>query len=315
MNHTATVNTIRYGSTCILALSLLLSGGCAKTIADKKSTPEKSSDPAKKSTPEKASAPAKKSSIDLGKGQNMKLVLIPAGKFMMGSKFSVKETMSRYGGKPQHLSCEHPYHEVTISKPFYMGVYEVTQAEWKALMGTEPWKDKTQTKAGDKYPASWMTSYQAIEFCKVLSKKTGRKVSLPTEAQWEYACRGGATTAYCYGDDPKKIVDYAWCWLNTRKANPPQIYAHLVGTKKPNAWGLYDMHGNLWEYCSDWYDKDYYARSPKVDPENTTETKLRSVRGGSWHNGSREARSTMRSSWTGPKYVHYNYGFRVVVQP
>ena len=300
----------------VLLCCLALAAGCAATASSK-------SDAAGK--PTEGDGFARQVSLDLGKGRKMKLRLAPAGKFMMGSSFSLEETMRRYGGKPKHLSCEYPSHEVTISKPFYIGVYEVTQAEWKSVMGTEPWLvtnketgevgPQTQTKAGDDYPADWMTSYQAIEFCETLSKKTGRKVSLPTEAQWEYACRAGSTKPYCYGDDPKKIGEYAWYWGNTRNAQPPEIYAHRVGTKKPNAWGLYDMHGNLWEFCSDWYDEEFYARSPKVDPENTKETKLRSIRGGSWHNGSREARATMRSSWTGPKYVHYNYGFRVVVQP
>ena len=297
------MNSLRHCCVYVLTLALSLGLGCATTITEADSPPGQSS------------AAAKHMTLDLGKGAKMKLRLAPAGKFMMGSSFSLEETIRRYGGRAQHLSCEHPSHEVTISKPFYIGVYEVTQAEWKAVMGAEPWKDKAQTKAGDDYAASWMNSYQAIEFCKTLSKKTGKKVSLPTEAQWEYACRAGSTKPYCYGDDPKKIGEYAWYWGNTRNATPPEIYAHRVGTKKPNAWGLYDMHGNLWEFCSDWYDKDFYARSPKVDPENTTETKLRAIRGGSWHNGSREARCTMRSSWTGPKYVHYNYGFRVVVQP
>jgi formylglycine-generating enzyme required for sulfatase activity len=242
-------------------------------------------------------------------------VRIPAGTFMMGNHLTKEETGDLYGGKNKErfIACEYPQHEVTISKPFYIGVYEVSQAEWRAVTGTEPWTNKTQTKIGDEYSAAWMTSYEAIEFCETLSKKTGKAVSLPTEAQWEYACRAGSTTSYCYGDDPEKLSEYAWHWGNTRAGTPPEPYAHPPGLKKPNAWGLYDMHGNLWEYCSDWFDKDFYARSPKVDPENTTETKLRGVRGGSWHNNSRLARATSRSMWTGANYVHYNYGFRVVV--
>jgi len=320
MNYVARMNTLKSWSTLTLTLALWSSAGCTSTIAgkavasaDNEVASEASSDMPKEGT------------IDVGNNVKMKLMLLPAGTFMMGSSFSLEETMKRFGGKPKHLSCEHPRHEVTISKPFYIGVYEVTQAEWKSVMGTEPWLvanretgevgPQTQTKAGDDYPADWMTSYQAIEFCEALSKKTGRKVSLPTEAQWEYAARGGATTAYGYGSDKTQIGDYAWYWGNTRNAKPVEIYAHKVGTKKPNPWGLYDMHGNLWEFCSDWFDKDFYATSPKVDPENTTETPLRAVRGGSWHNGNREARCAFRASWVGPKYVHYNYGFRVVVQP
>lgn len=290
--------------TCCMASLLALGVGCAKTTAAKAGAAEASASAATYDT------------IELGKGRKMKLRLIPAGTFMMGSSFSLEETISRYGGKPVHLSGEHPRHEVAISKPFYMGIYEVTKAEWKAVMGTEPWLDRfPPAKLDDDNPANWVNALQAIEFCETLSKKTGRKVSLPTEAQWEYACRAGSKKPYCYGDDPEKIGEYAWYWGNTRNAKPPEPYAHQVGAKKPNAWGLYDMHGNLWEFCSESCDKEFYARSPKVDPRNTKKTPLRAIRGGSWHNGTREARCTMRNTWTGDKYVHYNYGFRVVVQP
>jgi len=287
----------------MLTLALWSSAGCAKTIAAREGAAETSTDM------------PKHSAIELSKGRKMKLTLIPAGTFMMGAELSLEETIKRHGGRAQHLSCEHPRHEVTISKPFYMGVYEVSQAEWKAVTGTEPWLNKAQTKIGDNYPAAWMNALGAIEFCETLSKQTGRKVSLPTEAQWEYACRAGTTTAWSFGNDPSQLVDHAWCWLNTRKGVPPEPYAHNVGLKKPNPWGLYDMHGNLWEFCNESCDKEFYARSPKVDPINKKKGPLRAVRGGSWHNGTREARCAFRATWTGDKYVHYNYGFRVVIQP
>ena len=126
-----------------------------------------------------------------------------------------------------------------------------------------------------------MSSYDAIEFCRKLSKKTGMTVSLPTEAQWEYACRAGSTTTFSFGDDLSKLIDYGW--YGGINAGQKEDYAHRVGQLKPNAWGLYDMHGNVWEFCSDWYDKDFYSRSPSVDPENTTETDLRCLRSGSFH--------------------------------
>jgi formylglycine-generating enzyme required for sulfatase activity len=301
------MNTYKTLTACCLLLSLSLTVGCSSTASGQADAPSKVANDA---------GGAKQLVLDLGKEQTMKLMLIPAGTFMMGNHITPKETGELYGGKNKErfIACEYPQHEVTISKPFYMGIYEVSQAQWKAVMGTEPWQEKTQTKIGDEYPAAWMTSHQASEYCQTLSKKTGRKISLPTEAQWEYACRAGSTKSYCYGsDDQATLTEYAWIWDNTRAGKPPEPYAHPVGLKKPNAWGLYDMHGNLWEFCSDWFDKDFYARSPKVDPENTTETTLRGVRGGSWHNNSRLARATSRSMWTGANYVHYNYGFRVVV--
>lgn len=299
------MNEVKNVRAYCLMLLLLLGVGCFGTAASGR-------DVATNETASNAVA-ARQLALDLGKGVTMKLAFIPAGKFKMGNNLSAEETTRRYGGKGQEekLADEYPCREVTISKPFFMGIHEVSQAEWSAVMGTEPWKEKTQTVSGDDYPASWVTSYDAIEFCKKLSEKTGRKVSLPTEAQWEYACRAGSETAFSFGDDASKIDDYAWHWGNARNAG--EAYAHRVGQKKPNAWGLYDMHGNVWEVCSDWYDKDFYAKAPGVDPENTTETALRSTRGGSWHNGARVNRSSCRSSWTGPGYVHYNYGFRVVV--
>ncbi|MGY8660396.1 MAG: formylglycine-generating enzyme family protein [Verrucomicrobiales bacterium] len=263
---------------------------------------------------------SKELSLDLGKGVSMKLVHIPAGKFKMGNHDTPAETIKKVGSEEEHVSDEYPAHEVTISKPFYMGIYELTQAQWKAVMGTEPWMTKTALAyagaqprpAGvDDYPAVWMSSYDAIEFCHKLSKKTGMTVSLPTEAQWEYACRAGTTTAFSFGDELSKLNDHGWYGGLT--GGQKEDYAHRVGQLKPNAWGLYDMHGNVWEFCSDWYDKDFYSRSPSVDPENTTETDLRCLRSGSFHSVPTVSRSAQRARWVGPKQVRYNYGIRVVV--
>ena len=280
----------------------------------------------------------KELSLDLGKGVSMKLVRIPAGKFKMGNHDTPAETVKKVGGwmswpghphhgrtdqrqiDEGHLVDEYPAHEVTISKPFYMGIYEVTQAQWKAVMGTEPWMTKQalgfarmqpRPQGFDDYPVVWVSSYDAIEFCRKLSKKTGRTVFLPTEAQWEYACRAGSSTAFSFGDELSKLNDHGW--YGGRRRDPKGDYAHRVGQKKPNAWGLYDMHGNVWEFCRDWYDKDFYSRSSSVDPENTTETDKRSLRSGSFHSVPTVSRSAQRNSWTSPKTVRYNYGLRVVV--
>ena len=259
-------------------------------------------------------------SLDLGNGVSMKLVLIPAGKFKMGNHDGPAETVANFGGEEEHLADEYPVHEVTISKPFYMGIHEVTQAQWKAVMGTEPWMTESAEKIAslqprpkgfDDYPAVWMNSYDAIDFCRKLSKKTGMTVTLPTEAQWEYACRAGTTTAFSFGDDLSKLIDYGW--YGGLKDGQKEDYAHRVGQREPNAWGLYDMHGNVWEFCSDWYDKDFYSRSPGVDPENTTETELRVLRSGSFHSVPTVSRSAQRARWVGPKQVRYNYGMRLVV--
>ncbi len=243
-------------------------------------------------------------------GVTMKLVLIPAGKFLMGSKFSATETARRYGGEEADYTNEHPQHEVTISKPFYMGIYEITQSQWHAVMGTEPWDDNRHAPSGANYAASWISWTDANRFCKLLSKTTGKKVLLPTEAQWEYACRAGANTAYCFGDDASKLGDYAWSYENAWDKG--ERYAHQVGLKKPNAWGLYDMHGNVLEWCRDWYAEKFYENAKNVDPENTTEYMARVHRGAGW--GKLQHYGAAARRWAGPGMYSVEGGFRVVVE-
>jgi len=186
----------------------------------------------------------------------MKMVLIRPGKFMMGQ------------GSDQH--------EVAISKPFYMGVTEVTRAQYQAVMGTIPSFSKGPTN-----PVGGVSWNDTTEFCKKLSGKTRQTVRLPTEAEWEYACRAGTQTAFSFGDDPSALGDYAWHRGNSGGRSLP------VGQKKPNAWGLYDMHGNVWEWCADWYGK-YPSRAfwegPATDPSGPASGTARVLRGGSWLN-------------------------------
>jgi formylglycine-generating enzyme required for sulfatase activity len=287
-----------------LALALIFPAGYSNDVQAK---------PAEKPAAKHKQKTLKTLTLDLGKGVKMKLVLIPAGEFMMGGKFSPAESAKKFGGQARNYASEHPRHKVTISKPFYMGVFELTQAQWEAVMDEKPYAGKMVTKAGPDYPASWMQWKEAKEYCAKLSKKLGRKVALPTEAQWEYACRAGSETEFCYGDDPAKIGDYGWLGGNMIDNQKAKTYARKGGQRKPNAWGLYDMHGNVWEWCLDWYSKDFYAGGNKVDPVCSKEAKTVVARGGSWYNGAIHLRSAARNSWTGPGYRHYNYGFRVVV--
>jgi len=176
-----------------------------------------------------AQAPADKQlTLDLDGGVKLELVLIPAGKFMMGSEKGVP--VLPIGG------AEKPVHEVTISQPFCMGKYVVIQEQWQAIMGNNP-----STFQGAKNPVEGVSWNDAQEFCKKVSEKVAKTVRLPTEAEWEYACRAGSTTEYCFGDAENGLADYAWFSVNS--GNTP----HPVGEKKPNAWGLYDMHGNVWQ--------------------------------------------------------------------
>ena len=195
--------------------------------------------------------------LDLGGGVEMEFVLIPAGSFMMGGEKGADD--------------EKPVHKVTITKPFYLGKYEVTLEQW-AVMGNFP-----STFKGPKKPLERMSWDGCQSFLAKLNEKFrsgGVKFGLPTEAQWEYACRAGTTTQWSFGDDSAKLDDYAW---SGKKANST---THPVGQKKPNAWGLYDMHGNVWEWCADWYGKDYYATSPAEDPVGPDSGSSHVLRGG-----------------------------------
>jgi formylglycine-generating enzyme required for sulfatase activity len=217
------------------------------------------------------------------------------------------------GGK--HIEDESPQHEVRISRDFYMAKTEVTQGQWKAIMGTEPWKGKEYVKEGENYPASYVSWTQAGEFCQRLSKqeeKQGRKYRLPTEAEWEYACRAGTRTKYSFGEDEGKLSEYAW--FDTNAKNAGESYAHEVGQKKANGNGLHDMHGNVSEWCSDHYDPKYYANSEKVDPiASTSSRKGRVTRGGNWFGTQGFCRSAARDGEGLPQFVSPALGFRLVL--
>jgi len=267
-------------------LSLLLPAGCAK--------------------------PEKYLTLDLGNGVTMKLVRIEAGTFMMGSKLSAEEVAKRLDSTPEYHKDEHPRHQVTISTPFYMGVTEVTQAQWKAVMNTQPWEGKPYTKAGPDHPASSIIWDAATAFCMALSKKTGRTVRLPTEAEWEYACRAGTTTRYSFGDDSSKLGDYAWYSSNTYYEG--ESYAHPVGAKKPNAWGLCDMYGNVKEWCADW--RGPFTDADARDPKGPATGKYRVICGWSWLGPPNERTDGLifPHERMNTEAGEFDSGFRVVVE-
>jgi formylglycine-generating enzyme required for sulfatase activity len=211
-------------------------------------------------------------------------------------------------GEEDRRDDEHQ-HKVTISKPFCMQTTVVTQGQWKAVMGTEPWKGESFVKEGPNYPATYISWHDAVAYCKKLSEKESKTYRLPTEAEWEYACRAGTQTRWSFGNDEKVLGDYAWCYKNANDNG--EAFAHQVGQKKSNAFGLYDMHGNVWEWCHDYYAEDYYKQSPEQDPTGPVTGSFRVLRGGSWYDHARYARSAYRTSgYTGRR--HGNYGFRLV---
>ena len=200
--------------------------------------------------------------VDLGGGVKLEMVCIPAGEFLMGSPDSDKAAQP----------SEKPQHRVRITKLFYLGRYLVTQEQWQAVMGNNP-----SFFPGSKNPVEQVSWDDCQQFAEKLNAKVGGwKFSLPTEAQWEYACRAGSTTKYCFGDNESQLGEYAWYGANSGGMT------HPVGKKKPNAWGLYDMHANVWQWCADWYDHDYYAKSPTDDPPGPARGWIRMFRGGSW---------------------------------
>jgi len=245
-----------------------------------------------------------------GTDVDFELVPIPGGVFTMGSP------KSEFGHKPD----ESPQHEVKI-EPFWMGKREVTWDEYdiwsfnldiqrrKVLRQktgqtdpaadavtrpTKPYTDMTFDMGHDGFPAICMTQLAAKMYCKWLSAKTGHFYRLPTEAEWEYACRAGTTSAYSFGDDPLKLGDYAWIEKNSNEKY------HKVGLKKPNPWGLYDMHGNVAEWVLDQYQPNFYAelakeKQPVLEPlARPTKVYGRVVRGGSWDEDPERARSAAR---------------------
>jgi formylglycine-generating enzyme required for sulfatase activity len=231
----------------------------------------------------------KELSFDLGRGVKLDLVRIRPGTFMMGDERGDND--------------EKPLHKVTISRSFYLGKFQVTQEQWEAVMGANPSHFK-----GAKNPVDRVSWEACQTFIKKLNEKfasSGVAFGLPTEAEWEYACRAGSNSRYGFGEREAGLADYGWFAGNSDGTT------HPVGQKKPNAWGLYDMHGNVWEWCADWYDADYYKTSPAVDPPGPTAVTSRVLRGGSWADPAPYCRSACRYCLP-PWFCVYCYGVRVV---
>jgi formylglycine-generating enzyme required for sulfatase activity len=263
----------------LLPVSIVLLAGC------KQKTPE--------STSSETESPAQtKTESDTG------MILIPGGTFIMGDKDEV----------------DSPPHEVTVSA-FYIDKYLVTQEQYEKLMGDNPsrWKGKTN-------PVEQMRWSDAVRFCNARSKAEGLEPSydlntwkcnfdangyrLPTEAEWEYACRAGTTTAYFFGDDESKLKAYAWYEDNS--GGKP----HPVGQKPANPWGLYDMSGNVWQWCNDFYKVDYYQESLKENPRGPESGETKVLRGGAWKFSAESCRSGYRYN-ENPGYSDVCFGYDI----
>lgn len=230
-------------------------------------------------------APAK----TMTSGSGMEFVLIPSGSFTMGCNKNFEDCSDD----------ETPQHQVTISRDFYLGKHEVTQAQWVAVMGDNPSKFKGRTNPVEQ--VSWEDVQRFIE---KLNQMEGKKYRLPTEAEWEYACRAGSTTTYSFGDEKGQLGQYAWFDGNSGEQT------HPVGQLQPNAWGLYDMHGNIWEWVSDWHEN--YSTGPQTDPVGPSSGVDRVLRGCSWGTNRPEYVRSAARSWFTPGYRSDTFGFRLV---
>ena len=241
----------------------------------------------------------------------MRLTLIPAGEFLMGSPDSDKDA----------AADEKPRHRVRITRPFYLGKYEVTRAEYKAVTGQEP----SFLKGNPNNPVDSVPWLDAVRFCNQLSEREGLKpfyeisgetvlvpgwngtgYRLPTEAEWEYACRAGTATRFSFGDDEASLGEFSWFAGNADNSGGG---THEVGQKRANDFGLHDMQGNVWEWCWDWYAADYYKESPVDDPRGPSQPPFRVFRGGCWVKSPAHCRPACRQ-WGAPDQCFMG-GFRV----
>jgi formylglycine-generating enzyme required for sulfatase activity len=238
--------------------------------------------------------------VELTNSIGMKLVLIPAGEFTMGSPEDEVEKFRRFD---RRFKDEAP-HRVRISRPFYLGACEVTQDQYRRVMGENPSYFSKAGRAGsvnNGLPVERVSWEDAVEFCRRLSelaeeKQAGRKYRLPTEAEWEYACRAGTTSAYHFGvscNGGEANCDGSLPFMTPEKGTN---LASTTGVRSyaPNAWGLFDMHGNVSEWCADWYDADYYSGSPPKDPQGPKTGRYRVIRGGCWCDRAVSCRSADR---------------------
>jgi len=288
----------------------------------------------------------------------IKMVLIPSGEFMMGSLDSADELVKIFYayGTPKRATFEdtYPRHLVRITKPFYLGMYPVTKGQFcqfvndtgyktdsekgailTGALGIDPKTGRGETSAkyswknagfeqSDDHPVINVSWNDAVAFCEWLSRKENKTYRLPTEAEWEYACRAGTDTRYYSGDDPEtlarvsNVADAAarvkfpeWTTIST---DDGYVFTSPVGQFEANTFNLYDMHGNVWQWCSDWYEPEYYGSSPIDNPTGPSSGSARVIRGGAWNALSYYVLSASRRRRT-PEYRDIGIGLRVVRTP
>jgi uncharacterized protein (TIGR02996 family) len=231
--------------------------------------------------------------VDLGGGVEMRFSFLPPGSFLMGSP------------PDEGRSAHELQHRVTLSQGFFLGVHQVTQAQWQAVMRRKPSRFK-----GDNRPVENVSWNDCQEFCKKLSQRDGKRYRLPTEAEWEYACRAGTTTPYCSGTGLEALRKVGWCGYAGKYGSAKEMKP--VGQLQPNAWGLVDMHGNVWEWCQDWYGP--YSHEDNKDQQGADSGDSRVLRGGSWCSNAVYCRAASRGR-SEPAFRNGEFGLRVCFRP
>ncbi len=285
----------------VVALSALLLTGCDQANHSPSASASGSavrSDPSNR-LPEQTT-------LRLPDGQAIHMVLVRPGRFTMGSP----------SGELGRDDDEGPRRVVAITRPYYIGSTEVTQAQYATVMQTNP----SRYKGGNR-PVDSVVWLRAAVFCDRVSQLTGKQVRLPTEAEWERACRAGSDERFCYGDDSKRLGLFATyrheqgpVTLSRTDPNESGSGTSPVASHRPNAWGLYDMHGNLFEWCSDWY-RDAYDANERIDPEGPSDGPYRVLRGGSFASPDWLCRSAYRHRFSADGRYNHLIGFRVVMIP
>ncbi len=268
-------------SIALLLACLAATAGCGGSTAPAPSGPQE--------------PPAPTLEVTLPGEVALDMVWIAPGTFTMGSPASEE-------GRNED---EDPAHTISISQGFYLGRFEITQAQWHSIMGNDP--DTLRSPTHPRQNVSWDQVQLFIR--RLNATVAGTPYRLPSEAEWEYACRAGTQTAWSFGDDISQLPEYAWFLDNT--PTPPR--PHAIGLKRPNPWGLYDMHGNMREWCQDWYGIDYYQRSPRTDPPGPGFGRGSILRGGGFGSQAGSTRSANRSGDFGASSAP-SYGLRLVRQ-
>ena len=269
-----------------------------------------------------AQAQNKEITVELPGGAPLQLVWIEAGEFIMGAEppdpedeeleeddLNANSTIEPVDPRPFD---QIPDHSTVIGKGFWLGKFELTQSQWESAMGTKPWLNLPSAQTNPDKPAVFISWDDAQHFVGRLNQAAGDSLyRLPSEAEWEYACRAGTTTPWSHGDRQTRVTDYVWYEKNAWEVD--ERFVHSAGTKRPNPWGLYDMHGNAEEWVQDWYGAFYYETARELDPQGPDRGVARVLRGGSYSDLAENVRSAYRNS-ARPDFLSGRFGMRVLAR-